>query len=74
MLYQFFAGRPPFKAVNEFLIFQLIQARNFIYPENFPDVARDLIDQLLVFFLIIIVIGFLCILIDIIRSLIQKRD
>lgn len=47
MLYQFFAGRPPFKAPSEYLIFQMIQSRDFIYPNNFPDVAKDLIDQLL---------------------------
>merc|ERR1712137_1151117 len=47
MLYQFFSGRAPFKAASEFLIFNLIENRKFSYPENFPEVAKDLIDQLL---------------------------
>jgi len=47
MLYQLLCGRPPFKAASEYLIFNLIDKRSFIFPENFPEVARDLIDQLL---------------------------
>lgn len=48
MMYQFFAGRAPFKAASEYLIFSLIENRDFVYPENFPESAKDLIDQLLV--------------------------
>eukprot|EP01095_Lingulamoeba_sp_RSL-Kostka_P010906 TRINITY_DN400_c0_g3_i1.p1 TRINITY_DN400_c0_g3~~TRINITY_DN400_c0_g3_i1.p1 ORF type:complete len:513 (+),score=225.01 TRINITY_DN400_c0_g3_i1:218-1756(+) len=46
-IYQLLAGRPPFKAMNEYLTFQKILKKEFVYPENFPDVGRDLIDQLL---------------------------
>jgi len=47
MMYQFFAGRAPFKAPSEYLIFNLIENRKFEYPENFPEEAKDVINQLL---------------------------
>jgi serine/threonine protein kinase len=47
-IYQFFAGRAPFKAPSEYLIFNLIENRTFIFPEHFPESAKDLVDQLLV--------------------------
>lgn len=48
VLYQMLVGSPPFKAGSEYLIFQKIQNREFMYPNNFPDEhAKDLIDKLL---------------------------
>ncbi|EON67507.1 AGC/PDK1 protein kinase [Coniosporium apollinis CBS 100218] len=48
IIYQLLAGRPPFKAGNEYLTFQKIVALEYSYPDGFPDVARDLVDRLLV--------------------------
>ena len=48
IVYQLLAGRPPFKAANEYLTFQKIVALEYSFPEGFPSVARDLIERLLV--------------------------
>lgn len=48
ILYQLLAGRPPFKAANEYLTFQKIVALDYNYPKGFPAVARDLVERLLV--------------------------
>lgn len=48
ILYQLLAGRPPFKAANEYLTFQKILALDYTFPEGFPPVARDLVERLLV--------------------------
>lgn len=48
ILYQLLAGRPPFKASNEYQTFQKIVNLDYNFPEGFPSVARDLITQLLV--------------------------
>ena len=42
------AGRVPFKGASEYLTFNAIENRTFIFPDPFPDVAKDLINQLLV--------------------------
>jgi len=42
------AGRPPFRAISEFLIFQKVSKGEFQYPKGFPEVAKDLINNLLV--------------------------
>lgn len=48
VLYQMLVGSPPFRAGSEYLIFQKIQNRDFMYPNNFPDEnAKDLITKLL---------------------------
>lgn len=50
MIFQMLVGRPMFRAENEYLTFQQIlnhPAEDFAYPPGFPDVARDLIDKLL---------------------------
>ncbi|OQS04678.1 3-phosphoinositide-dependent protein kinase [Thraustotheca clavata] len=50
MIYQMLVGRPMFRAENEYLTFQQIlnhPAEDFAYPEDFPDVAKDLCDKLL---------------------------
>lgn len=48
IIYQLLAGRPPFKAANEYLTFQKIVALDYTFPDGFPEVARDLIERLLV--------------------------
>ncbi|ODV90227.1 hypothetical protein CANCADRAFT_31248 [Tortispora caseinolytica NRRL Y-17796] len=48
VLYQMVAGRPPFKAANEYQTFQKIVKLRFSYPPGFPIGLRDLIKQILV--------------------------
>ncbi|KAB8230524.1 PDPK1 family serine/threonine-protein kinase [Aspergillus alliaceus] len=48
IVYQLLAGRPPFKAANEYLTFQKIVALEYEFPIGFPAVARDLVERLLV--------------------------
>lgn len=48
IIYQLLAGRPPFKAGNEYQTFQKIVALDYTFPDGFPSVARDLVERLLV--------------------------
>lgn len=48
IIYQLLAGRPPFKAANEYQTFQRIVALDYEFPTGFPEVAKDLIERLLV--------------------------
>ncbi|TQS38623.1 hypothetical protein Golomagni_00868 [Golovinomyces magnicellulatus] len=48
IIYQLLAGRPPFKAGNDYQTFQKIVNLEFEYPPGFPRTARDLVDRLLV--------------------------
>lgn len=48
ILYQFLAGRPPFRAGNDYQIFQKITKREFSFPEGFPEVPKDLVNQLII--------------------------
>jgi 3-phosphoinositide dependent protein kinase-1 len=48
ILFQLIAGRPPFKAANEYLTFQKILGLEYTFPDGFPEVARDLVERLLV--------------------------
>ena len=48
IIYQLLAGRPPFKAGNEYLTFQKIVALEYQFPKGFPQVAKDLVERLLV--------------------------
>lgn len=48
IIFQMLAGKPPFKAASEYLSFQLISAREFTFPDDFPPSAKDLVDKLLV--------------------------
>jgi 3-phosphoinositide dependent protein kinase-1 len=48
IIYQLLAGRPPFKAANEYQTFQKIVGLEYTFPEGFPSVARDLVERLLV--------------------------
>ena len=48
IIYQLLAGRPPFKAGNEYLTFQKIVALDYQFPSGFPEIAKDLVQRLLV--------------------------
>lgn len=48
IIYQLLAGRPPFKAANEYLTFQKIVKLEYSFPDGFPPLARDLVTKLLV--------------------------
>ncbi|KAF3491208.1 serine/threonine-protein kinase [Arthroderma uncinatum] len=48
IIFQLLAGRPPFKATNEYLTFQKIVALDYEFPKGFPPTARDLVERLLV--------------------------
>ncbi|KAK5464690.1 serine/threonine protein kinase [Exophiala xenobiotica] len=48
ILYQLLAGRPPFKASNDYQTFQKIVNLDYDFPRGFPDLARDLVERLLV--------------------------
>ncbi|OXV05656.1 hypothetical protein Egran_06576 [Elaphomyces granulatus] len=48
IVFQLLAGRPPFKASNDFLTFQKIVGLDYEFPTGFPSVARDLVERLLV--------------------------
>ncbi|KAL3482328.1 kinase-like domain-containing protein [Aspergillus californicus] len=48
IIYQLLAGRPPFKAGNEYQTFQKIVALDYEFPTGFPHIARDLVERLLV--------------------------
>jgi len=48
IVYQLLAGRPPFKAANEYLTFQKILSLDYKFPDGFPELAKDLVERLLV--------------------------
>lgn len=48
IVYQMIAGKPPFKAANEYLTFQKITKLQYAFSAGFPTVIRDLIKQILV--------------------------
>lgn len=48
IIYQLLAGRPPFKAGNEYQTFQKIVSLDYVFPDGFPEVAKDLVERLLV--------------------------
>ncbi|KAF3917452.1 Phototropin-2 [Orbilia brochopaga] len=48
IIFQLLAGRPPFKAGNEYQTFQKIVNLDYQFPPGFPKVARDLVERLLV--------------------------
>ncbi|TKX21859.1 serine/threonine-protein kinase-like protein 8 [Elsinoe australis] len=48
IVFQLLAGRPPFKASNEYQTFQKIVALDYQFPDGFPPTAKDLIQRLLV--------------------------
>ncbi|KAM5153017.1 3-phosphoinositide-dependent protein kinase 1 [Mantella aurantiaca] len=48
IVYQLVAGLPPFRAGNEYLIFQKIIKLDYDFPEKFFPRAKDLVEKLLV--------------------------
>ncbi|KAI5091599.1 3-phosphoinositide-dependent protein kinase 1 precursor [Silurus meridionalis] len=47
IIYQLVAGLPPFRAANEYLIFQKIIKLEYDFPEKFFSKAKDLVEKLL---------------------------
>lgn len=48
IIYQLLAGQPPFRAPNEYFIFQKIIKLEYEYPEGFPSSPKELISKILV--------------------------
>lgn len=48
IIYQMIAGKPPFKATNEYLTFQKITKLQYAFSAGFPLIIRDLIKKILV--------------------------
>ncbi|KAH3679096.1 hypothetical protein WICMUC_001292 [Wickerhamomyces mucosus] len=48
IIFQMIAGKPPFKATNEYLTFQKIIKLQYAFTAGFPMVIRDLIKKILV--------------------------
>lgn len=48
IIYQMIAGKPPFKATNEYLTFQKIQKLQYAFTAGFPIIIRDLIKRILI--------------------------
>lgn len=48
IIYQLIAGRPPFKASNEYQTFQKIVKLQYSYPPGFPGQVRDVVKRVLV--------------------------
>eukprot|EP00301_Raphidiophrys_heterophryoidea_P000792 c10394_g1_i1.p1 GENE.c10394_g1_i1~~c10394_g1_i1.p1 ORF type:complete len:554 (-),score=96.02 c10394_g1_i1:394-2055(-) len=48
VIYQLLVGQPPFRGDTDYIIFEKILARKFVFPDHFPQEARDLVDRLLV--------------------------
>ena len=47
ILFQMIAGKPPFKASNEYLTFQKVQKIQYAFTAGFPTVIRDLVKRIL---------------------------
>lgn len=47
IIYQMTAGLPPFRAPNEYLIFQKVVKLEYEYPDGFNSTIRNLLEQLL---------------------------
>ncbi|ODV97044.1 hypothetical protein PACTADRAFT_29183, partial [Pachysolen tannophilus NRRL Y-2460] len=48
IIYQMIAGKPPFKATNEYLTFQKVCKLQYAFTAGFPAVLRDLVKKILV--------------------------
>lgn len=47
ILFQMIAGKPPFKATNEYLTFQKVMKVQYAFTAGFPTVVRDLVKRIL---------------------------
>lgn len=47
ILYQMLSGLPPFRAPNEYLIFQRIIKAQYTFPDGFPEVPMSLVQNLI---------------------------
>lgn len=47
IIYQMIAGKPPFKATNEYLTFQKIVKLQYAFTAGFPMIIRDLVKRIL---------------------------
>lgn len=47
MVFQMIAGKPPFKATNEYLTFQKVMKVQYAFTAGFPVVVRDLVKRIL---------------------------
>ncbi|GIX69201.1 3-phosphoinositide-dependent protein kinase 1 [Caerostris extrusa] len=48
IIYQMVSGLPPFRAPNEYLIFQKITKLEYDFPDGFSALAKDLVQKLLI--------------------------
>ena len=48
ILFQMIAGKPPFKATNEYLTFQKVMKVQYAFTAGFPTIVRDLVKRILV--------------------------
>ncbi|CAO3692100.1 unnamed protein product [Rhizopus stolonifer] len=48
VIYQMLTGKSPFKAATDYLIFQKIKNLEYVIPNDFPPIAKDLVQRLLV--------------------------
>ncbi|KAL3232579.1 Serine/threonine-protein kinase PKH1 [Nakaseomyces bracarensis] len=48
LLFQMIAGKPPFKATNEYLTFQKVMKVQYAFSAGFPTIIRDLVKKILV--------------------------
>lgn len=48
IVFQMIAGKPPFKATNEYLTFQKVMKVQYAFTAGFPTVVRDLVKRILI--------------------------
>eukprot|EP01091_Cochliopodium_minus_P008272 TRINITY_DN1845_c0_g1_i1.p1 TRINITY_DN1845_c0_g1~~TRINITY_DN1845_c0_g1_i1.p1 ORF type:complete len:449 (-),score=132.69 TRINITY_DN1845_c0_g1_i1:72-1418(-) len=48
IIYQSICGRPAFRGVTDYVTMKKVMEVNFVYPENFPEIIKDLLDKILI--------------------------